>query len=107
MALYEMRTYTVYVGRMAEVVKHYGDEGWPALEKGGFSKKLVGYFTSDVGTLHQLVHLWKFEDDADRRNHWNALFQDDDFMAFAAKLRPLLKNQAVQLLNEAPWGPHP
>ena len=107
MAIYEMRTYTVYVGRMAEVVKHYGDEGWPALEKGGYSDNLVGYFISDVGTLHQLLHLWKFEDDADRRNHWNALFQDDDFMAFAAKLRPLLKNQAVQLLNEAPWGPHP
>ena len=57
MALYEMRTYNVYVGRMAEVVKLYGDEGWPALENGGFSSKLVGYFTSDVGTLHQLVHL--------------------------------------------------
>jgi len=90
MALYEMRTYAVYVGRMAEVVKHYGDEGWPALEKGGYSDKLVGYFMFDVGTLHQLVHLWKFDDDADRRNHWRTLFQDDDFMAFAAKLRPLL-----------------
>ena len=90
MALYEMRTYAVYVGRMAEVGKHYGDEGWPALEKGGYSDKLVGYFMSDVGTLHQLVHLWKFDDDADRRNHWRTLFQDDDFMAFAAKLRPLL-----------------
>ena len=107
MALYEMRTYNVYVGRMAEVVKLYGDEGWPALENGCFSAKLVGYFTSDVGTLHQLVHLWKFDDDADRRNHWGTLFQDDAFMSFATQLRPLLSNQTVQLLNEAPWGPHP
>ena len=107
MALYEMRTYNVYVGRMAEVVKLYGDEGWPALENGGFSAKLVGYFTSDVGTLHQLVHLWKFDDDADRRNHWGTLFRDDAFMSFATQLRPLLSNQTVQLLNEAPWGPHP
>ena len=107
MALYEMRTYNVYVGRMAEVVKLYGDEGWPALENGGFSAKLGGYFTSDVGTLHQLVHLWKFDDDADRRNHWGTLFQDDAFMSFATQLRPLLSNQTVQLLNEAPWGPHP
>ena len=107
MALYEMRTYNVYVCRMAEVVKLYGDEGWPALENGGFSSKLVGYFTSDVGTLHQLVHLWKFDDDADRRNHWGTLFQDDAFMSFATQLRPLLSSQTVQLLNEAPWGPHP
>ena len=35
-----------------------------------------------------LVHLWKFEDDADRRQHWAAVFADTDFMAFAGKLRP-------------------
>ncbi|MBL6954158.1 MAG: NIPSNAP family protein [Alphaproteobacteria bacterium] len=107
MALYELRTYTLYVGRLGEVVKLYGDEGWRALEKGGFGAKLVGYFTSDVGTLNQLVHLWKFDDDADRRNHWNTLFQDDDFMAFAGKLRPMIMTQTVQLLNASPWGPHP
>ena len=36
MALYEMRTYTVQVGKLAEVVAHYKDEGWPVLEKEGF-----------------------------------------------------------------------
>jgi NIPSNAP len=42
----------------------------------------VGYFISDTGTLHQLVHLWKFDDDADRRAHWAALFADTDFAQF-------------------------
>ena len=36
MALYEMRTYTVQVGKLAEVVALYKDEGWPVLEKEGF-----------------------------------------------------------------------
>ena len=53
------------------------------------------------------VHLWKFDDDADRRNHWNNLFANDDFMDFAGDLRPLLLGQQNQLLNAAPWGPHP
>ncbi len=107
MALYELRTYTLYVGKLDEAVKHYQELGWPAMQKGGYDKKLVGYFTPDVGSLNKLVHLWKFDDDADRRNHWDRLFKDDDFMAFAKKIRPLILTQENQLMQEAPWGPHP
>ena len=73
MALYELRTYTLHVGKMAEAVKLYQEIGFPALQKGGQDKKLVGYFQSDTGTINQLVHLWKFDDDADRRAHWTAV----------------------------------
>ena len=107
MVLYEMRTYQVYVGQMGEAVKVYTEFGWPAIEAGGFDAKLVGYFTSDTGGLHQLIHFWRFDDDADRRDFWARLFADDDFMNFAGKIRPLVMSQNVQLLNEAPWGPHP
>ena len=107
MPLYELRTYTLYVGKMNEAVKHYQELAWPALQKGGFDKKLIGYFTSDVGTLNSIIHLWKFDDDADRRDHWNRLFQDDDFMHFAGNIRPLIRRQENQLMYEAPWGPHP
>ena len=107
MALYELRTYTLYVGKMAEVVKLYTEVGYPALHKAGQDKKLVGYFQSDVGTINQLVHLWKFDDDADRRRHWQSVFANADFMSFAAKFRPLVMTQEVKLLLAAPWGPHP
>jgi hypothetical protein len=43
-ALYELRTYTLRVGTMAEAVKLYQELGFPALQKGGQDKKLVGYF---------------------------------------------------------------
>ena len=108
MALYELRTYTLRVGAMAEAVKLYQELGFPALQKGGQDKKLVGYFQSDTGTINQLVHLWKFEDDADRRAHWAAVFANKDFVeGFASKFRPLLMTQEVKLLQAAPWGPHP
>ena len=105
MAIYELRTYHVTVGKMAEAVKLYSTEGWPALEK--HPARLVGYFTGDVGALNQLVHLWKFEDDADRRAFWAGVMADQDFLAFVAKLRPLLQSQNNQLMTAAPWGPHP
>ena len=108
MALYELRTYTLYVGKMGEAVKLYQQFGYPAIEKGGFHKKLVGYFQGDTGMINQLVHLWKFDDDADRRKHWAGLFASSDFIdGFAAKFRPLVMSQEVKLLNAAPWGPHP
>jgi hypothetical protein len=49
MALYELRTYSLYVGKMAEAVKLYQEIGFAALQKGGQDKKLVGYFQSDRG----------------------------------------------------------
>lgn len=107
MALYELRTYTLYVGKMAEAAKLYTEIGYPALDKGGHAKRLVGYFVSDVGTINQLVHLWKFDDDADRRRHWKGVFADAEFMKFAVQFRPLVMSQEVKLLLPSAWGPHP
>jgi NIPSNAP len=105
--VYEKRSYAVTVGQMAEVIRLYSTLGWPALQAGGFGKNLVGYFISDTGELHQLVHLWRFDSDEDRRAFWKRLFENAEFMAFAKQLRPLIKTQQNQLLLAAPWGPHP
>jgi len=108
MTVYEMRTYTLHVGKMAEAVKLYTELGYPAIQKGGQDKKLIGYFQVDTGTINQLVHLWKFDDDADRRAHWALVYSNKDFIeGFAVRFRPLLVSQEVKLLTAAPWGPHP
>ena len=108
MALYELRTYTLYVGKMAEAVKLYQELGFPALHKGGHDRNLVGYFQGDTGMINQIVHRWKFDDDAGRRAHWTAVFANRDFTeGFASKFRPLVMSQEVKLLHAAPWGPHP
>ena len=78
------------------------------MQKGGHEKNLVGYFQADTGMINQLVHIWKFTDDADRRAHWAAVFANTDFVeGFASKFRPLVISQEVKLLTAAPWGPHP
>ena len=105
MAIYELRTYTLNVGKIADAIKLYTELGWPALKP--YEAHLIGYFTGDIGALNQIVHLWKFDDDADRRQFWAKIYADDNFMAFAAKFRPLLQTQENKLLLAAPWGPHP
>jgi hypothetical protein len=97
MALYELRTYTLRVGAMAEAVKLYQELGFPALQRDGQDKKLVGYFQAE------LVHLWKFDDDTDRRAHWASVSSNKDFVeGFASKFRTLLMTQEVKLLQAAP-----
>ena len=107
MPLYEQRTYSIKVGQMPEMLRLYTEEGWPALEADGLSKNLVGYFISDTGRLHQLIHVWRFEGDTERRDFWDRLYASERFMAVAAKIRPLIDTQEVQLLRNAPWGPTP
>ena len=105
MPIYEMRTYTAIVGKMAQVIDLYKTEGWPALQR--HPQKLVGYFTGDIGAMHELIHIWKFDDDADRRAFWAGVFADEQFMAFARQIRPLLATQQNKLMLNAPWGPTP
>ena len=94
--------------KMAEAQKLYTELGFPALKKGGHDKNLVGYFVADTGMINQLVHIWKFKDDGDRRAHWAAVFTNRDFIeGFASKFRPLVMSQEVKLMTGAPWGPHP
>lgn len=105
MAIYEMRTYRAIVGKMSDLIELYKTQGWPALER--HPKKLVGYFTGDVGAMHELIHIWKFDDDADRRAFWAGVFSDPEFMAFAKQIRPMLATQENKLMLSAPWGPSP
>jgi hypothetical protein len=74
-ALYEMRTYTLYVETMAEA-----ELGFPALQKGGHDKNFVEYFQGDTGMINQLVHLWKFDDDAVLRALGATVFSNTDFV---------------------------
>lgn len=107
MPLYEKRTYSVTLGRMAEVVQLYCDIGWPLLEAAGSREYLIGYFISDTGPLSQLIHLWRFADDKDRREFWQRFASDEGIQGFVTKLRPMLQSQDVQLLHPAQWGPQP
>lgn len=85
MTLYEKRTYSITVGRMGDVVRLYTDEGWPVIEAAGFDKHLVGYFISDTGPLHQLIHVWRFDDDSARRGFWQRVSAHQEFRTFGPK----------------------
>ncbi|MSQ09457.1 MAG: hypothetical protein EXR52_00400 [Dehalococcoidia bacterium] len=56
--IYELRSYDLKVGTTATYMKRFG-EGLPTREK---YSKLAGFWSTDVGPLNQVIHLWVYED---------------------------------------------
>ena len=84
MSIYELRIYTLYVGKLNDAKDIYLNYGWPAIKK--YEKNLVKYFIGDIGALNQIIHIWQFEDDNKRREIWNKIYSDNDFIKFAKEL---------------------
>ena len=101
MAIYELRTYTLFVGKLHEASEIYKEFGTPWIKK--FKNNLVNYYLGDIGALNQIIHIWKFEDDNERRELWKQIFSDEDFIKFASKFRPLVLKQENKIMIQAPW----
>ncbi|KZL14867.1 hypothetical protein PsAD2_03732 [Pseudovibrio axinellae] len=56
----EQRTYTLHSGNTAEFLRLYEQEGL-AIQR-PILGRLVGYFSSEVGILHQIIHMWAYND---------------------------------------------
>ena len=103
MNIFELRTYTLHVGKLTEAIKIYENLGWPALIK--YKKNIIRYYIGDVGALNQIIHVWQFEDDNIRRALWKTIYADQDFLKFATEFRPLVLTQENKLMTAAPWTP--
>jgi hypothetical protein len=60
--IYEIRTYTLQPGSVAEVEKRFG-EGYEFRKK---YSELTGFFHTEIGPLNEIVHIWGYKDLADR-----------------------------------------
>lgn len=100
----DMRTYTVPVGLMREFLALYAAEGRATQVR--HLGEPMGYFTTDVGELGQVVHLWRYEDSADRDRRRAALEADPDWHAYRAKAgaRGLVTRQTNTLLREVDFA---
>ncbi len=108
MALYELRTYTLRVGAMAEAVKLYQELGFPALQRGGCDKKLIDTFRPIPARSTNSSICGNSMTMAIGARIGRRYSPVRDFVeGFAAKFRPLVMTQEVKLLQAAPWGPHP
>ena len=101
--IYEVRTYHIQPRSLPEVLKRF-EEGYQKRKE--FSE-LAAFWYTEIGPLNQIIHVWRFDDDADRRAWWSTVYSDAGFLEFAGQFRPLVLDQQNKLMFDAPWGPTP
>jgi hypothetical protein len=99
----EERTYHVYTGKLAEVVRLYAEEGTAVQQE--HLGNLIGAFTVDVGDVSSIVHLWGYESYAERERRRALLQADDRWKSFLAKLQPLIHTQRTRMLLPTSYSP--
>ena len=55
----EQRTYTLHPGKVPEYLRLYQAEGMAIQTR--ILGRMVGYFTTEIGPLNQIVHMWGYD----------------------------------------------
>jgi hypothetical protein len=101
--LVEERIYTCHPGKVPQYLRMYEAEGF-AIQR-PILGNLVGYFTTELGPLNQVVHMWAYEDLQDRAARRARLLADPGWQAYAPKVQPLVLTQENKILVPAPFSP--
>jgi hypothetical protein len=99
----EMRTYTLHAGQQAAFLGLMEREGI-AIER-RILGRMLGFYTSDVGTLNQVVHLWGYESYEDRGARRARLAADAGWTGFVPKVLPMIRDMENRILTPAPFAP--
>jgi hypothetical protein len=99
----EERIYTCHPGKAPQYVAMYTAEGF-AIQR-PILGNLVGYFTTELGELNQVVHMWAYQDLADRATRRAQLAADPRWKAYIAKVQPLVLKQENKILVPAAFSP--
>lgn len=99
--LVEERTYTTLPGRWREFLALFEAEGLATQRR--ILGRMVGYYTTEIGELNQVVHLWAYTDLNERAERRTRLLEDPSFKAYVQKMLPLLQRQESRILRPAPF----
>lgn len=99
----ELRTYTFHPGRLPEFIRIYEQEGLEVQKR--ILGNMLGYFTTDIGALNQVVHLWGYEDLNQRQERRALLAADKTWQGYLAKILPLIQTMESKILVPTRFSP--
>ena len=97
----EERIYTLQIGKAGEYFKNYAESGLKVQLR--HLPHLVGYYTTEVGELNLVIHLWAYDDLNQREKCRAAMQADPDWQAYLAKNRPFMLKQESRIMKCAPF----
>lgn len=97
------RTYTIAHGRNKEYLTLFEAEGLPVQLK--HLGNLIGYFTTAVGPVNEIVHLWGYESFADMEARRAARDADPDWAKYKKNSAGMLTDQRNKILSPVGFSP--
>ncbi len=99
----EMRSYRIRVGQVPAFIGLMDREGI-AIER-PILGHLIGFYSSDIGALNRVVHLWAYESFEAREKRRTQLSSSPEWQAFVPKVLPLIEEMENTILTPAPFSP--
>lgn len=100
--VYEMRVYTLQPGKVPEFQALIEKEALPIISK---YSKLVGWWSTEVGPLNEVVHIWAYEDLNHRAQARAAQGEDPQLQAFRPKAQAMIVSQYNKIMTPASFSP--
>jgi NIPSNAP len=93
------RTYSLQPGLVGAYLDNHLKNALPIMRQ--YLGEPFGYFLTETGDLNQFVHLWRYEDMADRERRRKAMYDDPRWVAYQANTgeRGLVTHQHNRILR--------
>ena len=93
----DKRTYFAQPGKLGEFFKIYVEHGQDIQLK--HLGRCLGFYQSDIGPQHRIVHLWAYADAADRQRRRDAMAADPAWQTYLGKSAHLFTHQENEILR--------
>lgn len=99
----EERIYKIRNGRMSRYLQLVREEGLAIQQP--ILGRLIGYFTTEIGVLSQVTHIWAYEDLQDRAKRRQTLAEDPRWQVFLPKLAENIEQAENRILLPTDFSP--
>jgi hypothetical protein len=99
----EERCYTLRPGTLPSYLEEYARAGFDLQSR--YLGHPYGWFSTEIGALNQVVHLWRYDDHVDRDRRRSALLADPEWRKVVQGLLPSIECMSNRILLPAPFAP--
>ena len=101
----DVRTYTLIPRKTPHYLEKFEKLALPVVKRHGL--ELMGFYTSQIGALNQVVHLWRYESLADLETKRNARDADPAWAEFLASTEGMVLVQEDKIMKPTSFSPKP
>lgn len=99
----EERIYTIKVGKLKAYLDLYEAEGMPIQTR--VLPRMIGYFTTEIGPLSTVVHMWGYETLAERDVKRAELMAVPEWRKYLAGVAEFVERQENRILVPTSFSP--